>query len=69
MKKESKLKEIPKFLTFEETMLKLRLKHRSGLMGLIRRNEIGFTMVGKQYRFSESQVIEFLEKNTVEVSN
>ncbi len=67
MKKTGKLKEIPQFFTFEETMAKLRLKHRSALVRLVHSNEIGFTMVGKQYRFSESQILEFLEKNTVEV--
>lgn len=67
MKKTAKLKEIPQFLTFEETMAKLRLKHRSALTRLIKANKIGFTMVGKQYRFTEAQILKFIEKNTVEV--
>lgn len=67
MKKKNQIKEnvVPNFFTFDEVLEKLRLNDRGTLMRLIRSGQIGYTKIGKQYRFSATQIEKFLEENTV----
>lgn len=56
---------IPELYTFEETMEMLKIKDRSTLVNLMNYEQIGYTKIGRTYRFSIVQINKFLNDNTV----
>lgn len=57
-----------KFYTTEEVAELLRL-HRNTIIRLIQRRELGASVFGSHYRITETQLNEYLQRQTIQVKD